>query len=319
MSKPKFFTSQPSRRQIITGMAGALGTLAAGPALAQFTFGTIGGNSGNRGRTLNLNNLFSGLKAVFAPDEITEADEIKMGAKLFPNIIDASGGLYANRRAQRGLKNFAADIMKTSSRTNFQWEIELINNNTVNAWALPGGKIGVHKGLLRYTANETQLAAVIAHEVGHVELSHGAKQMSSKEFAGGMSKLTREAISSSKGGGMANDMMMSLVQDRIMNVITTGYTKPHEFEADLHILKVFGKTGHNPAKATDFFTNLLALMPTETKGTTSLFSTHPGTEERISRIKAAAAGLPIPETSPTADGFKSMKRYFPNRKPRRRS
>lgn len=289
MSRPKFITSKLSRRQILTAMGGAIGSLAAGPALAQITFGTIGNNSGNRGRSLNLNNLFSGLKAVFAPDEITEADEIQMGAKLFPNIIDASGGRYANRRARKGLRTFAQNLMKTSSRTNFQWEIELINNNTV-----------------------------IAHEVGHVEMRHGAKQMSSKEFAGGMSKLTRETISDAKGGGIANDMMMSLVQDRIMNVITTGYTKPHEFEADLHILKVFGKTGHNPAKATDFFTNLLALMPTETKGTMSLFSTHPGTEERIERIKAAAAGLPVPETTLQVDGFKAMKRYFPNRRLRRR-
>jgi predicted Zn-dependent protease len=315
MKYPK--PTAPSRRKVIAGLAGAMTAAAVGPALAQISFGIGGG--GDRGRSFNLNNIFSGLKAVFAPDEITEEDEIQMGAKLFPNIIGQSGGAYANRRAQKGLRIFAEDLMKTSARGKFEYEIVLINNNTVNAWALPGGKIGVHKGLLRYTENESQLAAVIAHEVGHVEMSHGAKQMSSKEFAGGMSKLTQEAIFNQKSNGIASDMMMSLVQDRVMNVITTGYSKPHEFEADLHILRVFEKTGHNPAKATDFFTNLLRLMPPATKGTTSLFSTHPGTEERIQRIQAAADGLPTPEQAHQANGFKSMKRYFPNRRPRRRS
>ncbi len=106
-----------------------------------------------------------------------------------------------------------------------------------------------------------------------------------------------------------------------MNVVTTGYSRDREFEADLHILKVFEQTGHDSAKASNFFKSLLTIMPPGTEGTTSLFSTHPGTEDRIERIEEAAGDLSRLDRKIQAarmEGFRTMKRYFPNRRKYRR-
>ncbi len=307
----------PTRRRIVGAITGAVTTALAVPALAQFGF-SFGGFGDKKGRGIDLNRLFSGIKSVFDGFSLDEKDELVIGTKLFPRMIDRSGGAYANRRAQRALQRFSEDLLKTSKRRNFPWEVVLVNNNTLNAWALPGGKIAVHKGLLRYTSNETELAAVISHEIGHVEMSHGLAQMKTEDFTKGLTEIARETILNQTKSGVLNDMVLNLVEDRIMNVVTTGYSRDREFEADLHILKIFGETGHDPAKAANFFKVLLDVIPPGTTGTTSLFSTHPGTRERIARIEEAARNLPPPEQASRASGFDVMKKYFPNRKIYRR-
>ena len=302
-----------TRRRIVGAIAAAVTTALAAPALAQFSF-SFGGSGDKKGSTIDLNKLFSGIESVFDGFNLDEKDELAIGTKLFPRMIDRSGGAYANRRAQGALQRFAEDLLKTSTRRDFPWEVVLVNNNTLNAWALPGGKIAVHKGLLRYTSNETELAAVISHEIGHVELSHGLAQMKTEDFTKGLTKIAQQTILNQGKSGVLNDMVLDLVEDRIMNVVTTGYSRDREFEADLHILKIFGETGHDPAKAAGFFKVLLDVIPPGTAGTTSLFSTHPGTRERIARIEDAARDMPPPQQPSRASGFAAMKKYFPNGK-----
>lgn len=316
-------TKPLDRRTVVAGLAGSLASIASFPALAQFglTFGGSSDDDDNRGSFINLNRLFSGVQSVFEGFTLDEKDEIRIGANLFPKMVDRAGGLYGNRRAQRGIRNFSEELLKTSERGNLPWEIMLVNNNTVNAWALPGGKIAIHKGLLRYTSSEDELAAVIAHEIGHVEMSHGLAQMKTEDFTKGMTNIARETVLKQKSNGIVNNLVMDQIEDRLMNTVTTGYSRDREFEADLHILKVFEKTGHDPAKASKFFKSLLSVMPAGTKGTTSLFSTHPGTEDRIERIEEAAEDMSRPDRNIQPirrEGFRTVKRYFPNRRKYRR-
>ena len=137
----------------------------------------------------------------------------------------------------------------------------------------------------------------------------------------GLSSIARETVLKQSDRGIVNDLVLDMVEDRLMNTVTTGYSRGREFEADLHILKVFEQTGHDPAKASNFFKSLLSIMPPGTKGTTSLFSTHPGTEDRIERIEEAARDLSGPDREIQAarlEGFRTMKRYFPSRRKYRR-
>ena len=307
-----------ARRKMVTGLAGMIAAASSFPALAQFGF-SFGGSDDDKRGVLDLNRIFSGVKSVFDGFSLSEKDEVEIGTKLFPKLIDRSGGAYSNRRAQRGLQLFTEELTATSERQDLPWEVVLINNNTVNAWALPGGKIAVHKGLLRYTSNETELAAVICHELGHVELSHGLAQMKTKEFTSGLTDIARATILKQENRSIANGLVLDMVDERLFDMVTTGYSKEREFEADLHILKVFEKTGHDPAKATGFFKTLLQIIPPGTEGTTSLFSPHPGTEERIEKIEEAASSMSAPDPVAQAKGFDVIKRYFPNRKKYRRT
>ncbi len=309
-----------SRRSLIKACV-ALGALSPAQALAQFSF-SIGGGSDNKGGfSLDLGNLFSAGESLFSSFDMDEDDEIRIGESLYPKLVAKSGGVYRNRRIQKAMRDFAAPLFSTSRRPRLKWEITVVNDNGVNAWTLPGGKIAVNKGLIRYTESADELAAVISHEIGHAELSHGLAQLKSKEFTKGLSALARTALSTQiKGAGsqMMTDALIEKLADPLFDMVTTGYSRPREFDADAHILKVFAGTGHDPAGASSFFRHLLEIAPPDSKATTSLFSTHPGTIERIRRLEAAAAGMRIQGQAGNDLAFRAMKRTFPTRRHYRR-
>lgn len=309
-----------TRRRIIAGAGGMTLSLIASSAAAQFGGFNFGSSdSGPSLGGLNLDNLFSGVKSLFDSISMGEEEEIRIGETLYPRFVDQMGGPYRNKRMQLSLRSFAEGLFKTSERAKLPWEITLLNDNTVNAWALPGGKIGVNKGLLRYAATETELAAVLGHEIGHVELSHSLGQMRSESFTKGLSSLGREAIASQVGSSrILTDRVIDALEAPLLKMVTTGYSREREFEADLHLLKIFGKTGHDPAHAADFFKVLTQIMPPETEGTTSLFSTHPGTLERIERIEQAASGVDVSPRRTADASFVTLKRTFPTRQHFRR-
>ena len=77
---------------------------------------------------------------------------------------------------------------------------------------------------------------------------------------------------------------------------------------------MFGRTGHDPARAANFFRTMLQVTPRETEATNSLFSTHPDTQERIEKIEATARDMPTPTSPPPIDGYAAAKKSFPTRR-----
>ncbi len=304
-----------TRRRVMAGLAGAAAVAVAAPALAQFNF-SFGGSPGQTSSpTIDLGKIFN----MFGSMTLGEEDEILIGNQMYGKLIDRNGGAYRNRRVQSATQRFAEDLLKSSERPTLPWEITVVNNTTINAWVLPGGKIAVNKGLLRYAKDEAELAAVISHEVGHAELSHGLAMMKTERFSAGFSEVAKGALTMAlKDSGGLDNNLVDMISGPLMGMVQTGYSRQYEDEADRHILKVFGQTGHDPAKAANFFKTLLEVTPPGTEGTTSLFSTHPGTQERIEKIETAAEGLASPETVPSAGEFKTLKRTFPTRKRFRR-
>jgi predicted Zn-dependent protease len=290
-------------------LAGAATLAAAGPASAQFTlpFG--------KGRNLDLGNIGSALGDVFEGLRIDEDDEIKMGDTFYGGFVDRSGGRYRSRAAQDALREFAAPILATSERPRLTWEIALLNDNAVNAWAVPGGKLGINMGLVRYCSEPADLAAVIAHEFGHAELSHARGQMRSEHFQSGLTKGFKEGLRSrASGAGALTDQLVDSLAGPIFSMITSGYSQDREFEADAQVLTVFDRTGFQPSLAAHFYQTLLALVPKDAPGSTSLYPSHPGMLERIARLEKAAPSHPAPATPATARGWSELKRIFPTRK-----
>ncbi len=299
-----------SRRALLTAAA----ALAASPALAQFNI-PMGSGS------VDVGKLFSGAKSLFDGFSLGEADEIKMGQAYYGGFVDRSGGPYRNRNAQAALASFADPIIKTSKRPQLPWEFVLLDDDTVNAWALPGGKLGINKGLIRYCDDPADLAAVLSHEVGHAELSHAISQMKNDSFTKGMTQVGREALNTklSGAGGAVTNTVLDALQEPIYGMITSGYSQGSEFAADAHVLQVFETTGFAPAKASHFYGTLLQLVPPNSTGTTSLFATHPGTRERIAKLDALAKAKPAPATEAQAAGWAELKSVFPTRQVYRRT
>ncbi len=199
------------------------------------------------------------------------------------------------------------------------WQVVAVADNSVNAWALPGGKIAINSGLLRYAANEDELAAVLAHEIGHVNNKHAVEQIKSKSFIGGLSSIGQSALNSElqKHGtaGYAASSVIGELEGPMMEMVTSGFGRDAEFEADANIATAFRVSGHSVERGVGIFETLLVLLPANTTQTTSLYSTHPETRERIdtilrNRVEADAQAADDKEVSPA---FAAIKETFPTR------
>jgi len=320
MPRPDRSRPAASRRRFLVGLAGVAATYWALPARGQFTFSTgDGGGSGfGFGGGPGGGNMLGGLGDLFAGLSLGEEDEIRMGDQLYGPFVDRSGGPYRNRRVQRAIRDLADPILRTSKHESFSWEIVVVDDNTVNAWVVPGGKLAINRGLLRYVDDESELAAVIAHEVGHAELSHVLQQMKTERFQSGLTAISGDLLARQAGGGL-DGQMISMLAGPLFGMVTSGYSPEREFEADAHILAVFERTGHDVTKAARFYYTLLQLIPPDAQGTTSLFSTHPGTWSRIRALEQRVAGRPARGEMPPSPAYGEVKATFPTRQAYRRN
>ncbi len=287
---------QMDRRATIAGLAAMICGVSK-PAVAQFS--------------LDLGNIINVIKGL----NLGEDDEIRIGQDHFGAIVDASGGAYANRSVQSAIQRFSAPIFTTTTRSRFAWEIAVIDDDEINAWALPGGKIGVNKGLVRYCNSDHELAAAISHEMGHAELSHAISEMKKKTFMSSLKGAAQQAAVSEISGDAAiiADAGLSAAGGAIMEMVTSGYSRELEFEADDHIKSVFSRTGHDVHQGANFYQTLLQTVPKKSKGTTSLFAGHPQTQKRYDALlESAAAGFGAPNTS-MGRSFAQLKAPFPTR------
>lgn len=280
------------RRSLLAGLAASA---VAAPAYAQF----------------NLGNLVQGAANVVSAYSSGESDEIQMGQTYYQDYLTKSGGAYPDRNAQEALRKFAQPLLKAADRQSLAWEITMVKSDQVNAWALPGGKLAINSALVKHCATPDELASVIAHEVGHADRGHGLSQIRNQSLLQGAGTIGKEALGAWMGGaGAIGAQVLTALEGPLYSLILSGYSRDNEFEADAHILKIFERTGYDPDKADDFFRTLIKLHPESDTSTTSLFSTHPGTRDRIARIETAAAKASRSSGAQTS-GWNDLKAIFP--------
>lgn len=113
---------------------------------------------------------------------VSEDQEIALGRQEAQKVL-ASMPLYDDREAQALVKRIGAEMAAKSERPHLPWEFHLLDDETVNAFALPGGFIFITRGIMSNMNNEAELASVIGHEIGHVTGRHSAKQMTNAQLA----------------------------------------------------------------------------------------------------------------------------------------
>ncbi len=162
------------------------------------------------------------------------------------------------------------------------WEIVLFDDDSANAFALPGGKMGVHTGLLKVATNQNQLATVIGHEVAHVLSRHGAERVSQNMgLQVAMSAAQSISQNSISNPGQQQTLMSALGLGAKFGVLLP-FSRGHETEADLYGLDLMAKAGFDPRESVQLWKNMSAAN----KGQRSpeFMSTHPDPENRIYQL-----------------------------------
>ncbi len=177
------------------------------------------------------------------------------------------------------VRRVANRIIAVSDRDDLEWEVNLIESDQANAFALPGGKIAVYSGLLALAENESGLAAVIGHEVAHVIARHGAERMTQEKFV----QLGTMAVGMSVGE-MSNDqqrMVLGALGIGAQFGLQLPFSRKHESEADYIGLVFLAKACFDPAEAPKLWERMGKVKSSQP---TEFLSTHPATDTRIRQL-----------------------------------
>lgn len=173
-------------------------------------------------------------------------------------------------------QNGMAEEVKT-----YSWEFNLVQDNQVNAWCMPGGKIVVYEGLLPVTQDEASLAIVMGHEIAHAVARHSAERLSNayKEQYGAAAL---SALLQGAGVSSGWQQLAGLVHQYGGALFTSGFSRKQESEAD-HIGLIFAAmAGYNPEVAVTFWQRMSSATG---GGSNSLFADHPSDATRIEQIQ----------------------------------
>lgn len=159
-----------------------------------------------------------------------------------------------------------------------QWEIQVFQNEAVNAFALPGHKIGVYTGIFKTAKNQSQLAAVLGHEIGHVIANHGNERVSQGLLTQGLMSAIEKKVDANSNSGKA--IMVGLGLGANIGILMP-YSRKHESEADELGVKYMSIAGFDPTQAKELWINMAALGD----GAPEILSTHPDSKRRAHDIE----------------------------------
>jgi len=167
------------------------------------------------------------------------------------------------------------------------WEVVVFDSEQVNAFALPGGKIGVYTGLLKVAKNQDQLATVIGHEIAHVLADHSNERLSSSQLANAGLQLGSAVLKDKE----YHDSAMGALGLGVQYGVLLPYGRTQESEADIVGLELMAKSGFDPNQSVDLWKNMAKAsggnQPPE------LLSTHPSHSTRIHDLEAKIRTLPL--------------------------
>ncbi len=216
---------------------------------------------------------------------MSAAEEASMGVQAFAEIKKQekiSTDAAVNARIQSIGRRIAASVGRDLPHA--QWEFVVFDSDQINAFALPGGKVGFYTGLIDLAANDDEIAIVMGHEVAHVTSRHGAERQSQAMLIG----LGGAAV----GIGTRNDKNSQYYMLAYGITSTLGalkYSRDHETEADIVGLRFAAKAGYDPRAAAAFWRKMAAK---EGGGRPPvLLSTHPSSQDRIANLERLATEL----------------------------
>lgn len=196
------------------------------------------------------------------------------------NTTNAQMVSRVGNRVSNAVETFLKNNGYESELKNFAWEFNLVKNNQVNAFCMPGGKIVVYGGLLLVTRDETGLAIVIGHEIAHAVAKHANERISQQialKYGGAIA-----------GGLLGNSQAMQQIGGAVFGIgsqfgVMMPYARKQEYEADELGLIFMAMAGYDPRVAVPFWTRMA--QNSQGGSTPEFMSTHPSDAKRIAAIE----------------------------------
>jgi predicted Zn-dependent protease len=213
---------------------------------------------------------------------MSKQQEITLGEKNYSPSLQAQGGdYYIDAELQSYVAGVGKKLATFSAQPNLPFEFIVLNNSVPNAWALPGGKIGINRGLLMYLEDEAQLAAVLSHEIVHAAARHSAAQMS------------RGTLLSLGVMDKDNDQLYSLASQAGAAAWLAKYGRDDELEADYYGMDYMAQAGYDLEGAVELQETFVSLSKDRAASFLSaLFASHPPSMKRVEANRIKARTLP---------------------------
>lgn len=215
------------------------------------------------------------------PTSFQQYDQVLAESRVVTNTPDAQLIKNVGNKIATASKRYLDANGYQGYLEGYEWEFTLLDDETVNAWAMPGGKIAFYTGILPIAQNETGIASIMAHEVAHALADHGAQRMSAAQLqqvggavvgvaVSGKSEQTQQIIGQAYALGSQYGGMLP-------------FSRSHETEADRIGLTLMALAGYEPSEAA----NLWRRMKAHSGGasTPEFLSTHPSSDTRINNIE----------------------------------
>jgi predicted Zn-dependent protease len=231
---------------------------------------------------------------------ISQAQEVQIGAQNYLPYQQMEGGTYAVDPALNAyVRNVGQKLAAVSERPTLPYDFVVLNSSVPNAWALPGGKIAVNRGLLTELRSEAELAAVLGHEIVHAAARHTAHAMEKG--------LLLQAAVIGLGVAVSDHDYADIIlagAGLTAGLVGQKFSRDHERESDLHGIKYMHKAGYDTQAAVELQETFVRLSNEQGGGgfAAGLFSSHPPSVERVENNRKALATFP-------AGGFRGEKEY----------
>ena len=255
------------------------------PAQAQF---------GNFLKNLDVNKVIdAGKKVVEANKEYTQEEEVQLGEGLTAGLLGAAP-LLKNDAVQRYVNRVGRWIASHSERPDLPWTFSVIDVDTINAFAMPGGMVIISNGLLKRLQSESELAGVLGHEIAHVVQKHQLKAIQSGAWADVAGMVGQEVVNQkiARSGGDAFGLKSAAASQGLEIAKNGFFVKPLdrslEYEADRMGVVLATRAGYDPYGLVSVMQMLAQVKGGDEAG---ILSTHPSPTDRIAELEKVVPAL----------------------------
>jgi len=248
----------------------------------------------------------TGVKATEAARPISDSEEYYIGRAVAARVLGGNR-LYTDPQLTLYVNEVGQTVARKSTRPNTYrgYHFAVLDTTEPNAFACPGGIIFVTRGLVQMCGNEDELAAVLAHEVGHVANKDGINSISQARWSQVATTLGTETAKQYGGvGGQLATLFEGSIEDVFKTIVVNGYSRSAEEAADAQAVTTLKAAGYDPGA----LTALLTKMQAKQGGATGIYKTHPPTSDRLAKVKSLApAGAPDQMEAVRSKRFQSLK------------